>query len=142
MQEIFYGQDYQDESLVSNKSNKLFKSKDFESQYLVVFIENIETKEKQFNSNTSNNEEEALQKLITNKDIIIKPTDKGGGPVLMDKTYYCDHLVNKEHLHSNVYKEVPLDSDKKVYIQLFLLFEKYKPNLPSQEIKYLAYFKW
>ena len=110
MQEIFYGQDYQDESLVSNKSNKLFKSKDFESQHLVVSIENIETKEKQFNSNTSNNEEEALQKLITNKDIIIKPTDKGGGPVLMDKTYYCDHLVNKEHLHSNAYKEVPLDS--------------------------------
>ena len=60
----------------------------------------------------------------------------------MDKTYYCDHLINKEHLHSNVYKEVPLDSDKKVYIQLFLLFEKYKPNLPSKEIKYLAYFKW
>ena len=44
MQEIFYGQDYQDESLVSNKSNKLFKSKDFESQHLVVSIENIETK--------------------------------------------------------------------------------------------------
>ena len=31
----------------------------------------------------------------------------------MDKTYYRDHLVNKEHLHSNVYKEVPLDSDEK-----------------------------
>ena len=39
----------------------------------------------------------------------------------MDKAYYCDHLVNKEHLHSNICKEFPLDSDKKVYKQLVLL---------------------
>ena len=31
----------------------------------------------------------------------------------MDKTYYHDHLVHKEYLHSNLYKEVPLDADKK-----------------------------
>ena len=49
-------------------------------------------------SNISKDEQEALQKLTTNKDIIIKPTDKGKGLVLMDKTYYRDHLVNKEHL--------------------------------------------
>ena len=29
----------------------------------------------------------------------------------MDNTYYRDHLVNKEHLHSNV--DVPLDLDQK-----------------------------
>ena len=54
-----------------------------------------------------------LQKLIANKYIIIKPTDKGGGLALMDKTYYRDHIVNKDHLHSKVYNEIPLDSDKK-----------------------------
>ena len=43
----------------------------------------------------------------------------------MDKTYYREHLVNKEHLNSNVYKEVSLDSDKKLYKQLLLLIEKY-----------------
>ena len=58
---------------------------------------------------------EALPKLITNKDIIIKPTNKGGGLVLMDKAYYRDHLVNKERLHSKVYKEVLLDLEKNVY---------------------------
>ena len=31
------------------------------------------------------------------KDIIIKPTDKDKGLVLMDKTYYHDHLVKTEH---------------------------------------------
>ena len=99
MQEKLYDQNYQDESLVSNKSNKHF--------------ENIETEYNRFNSNISKDEQEALQKLTTNKDIIIKPTDKWGGLVLMDKTYYRDHLVNKRHLNSNLYKEVLLDSDKK-----------------------------
>ena len=42
MQKIFYGQDYQDESLVSNKSNKQFKSQDLELQHLVKSVENIE----------------------------------------------------------------------------------------------------
>ena len=142
MQEIFHGQDYQDELLVSNKSNKSFKSKDLELQHLVKSTENIETEYKSFNSNISKDEQEALRKLITNKDIVIKPTDKGGGLVLMDKTYYRDHLVNKEHLHSKVYKDVPLDSDKKVYKQLLLLVEKYKSNLTSKEIKHLTDFKW
>ena len=111
MQKIFYSQDYQDESLVSNKFNKQFKSKDLEVQHLVKSIENIEAECKPFNSNTSKDEQEALEKLITNKDIIIKPTDKGRGLVLMDKTYYSDHSVNKEDLYSKVYKEFPLDSD-------------------------------
>ena len=124
MQEIFYFQDYQDEYLVSNKSNKQLKSKDLELQHLVKSIESIETEYKPFNPNISKEEQEALKKLITSKNIIIKPTDKDGGLILMDKSHYCDHLVNKEHLHSNIYQEVPLDSNKKVYKQLLLLVQK------------------
>ena len=45
-------------------------------------------------------------------------------------------------MHSNVYKEVLLDSNKTFYKQLLLLVEKYKPNLTSKEIKYLTDFKW
>ena len=96
---------------------------------MVKSIENIEAEYKPFNSNISKDKQEALKKLITDKDIIIKPIDKGGGLVLMDKTYYRDHLVNKEHLHSKVYKEGQLDSDKKVYKLLLLLVEKCKSNL-------------
>ena len=40
----------------------------------------------------------------------------------MDKAYYRDHLVNKERLHSKVYKEV----------LLLLLVKKYKSNLASK----------
>ena len=135
----FYGQDDQNESLVSSKQ---FISKDLELQHLVESVQKIETEYKPFSSNISEDEQEALQKLITNKDIIIEPTDKGGGLVLMDKKYYPDHLVNKEHLRSNVYKEVSLDSDKKGYKQLLLLDEKCKSNLISKKIKYLTDCKW
>ena len=53
MQETFYGQDYQDESLVSNQSKKQFKSQDLELQHLIKSIENIETVYKSFDSNIS-----------------------------------------------------------------------------------------
>ena len=65
MEEIFYGQDNQDKSLVTNKPKKQFKSKDLELEHLVKSIENIETEYKSFNSNISTEEQEALQKLIT-----------------------------------------------------------------------------
>ena len=65
MEKIFYDQDNQDRSLVTNKSKKQLKSKDLEFEHLVKSIENIETEYKSFNSNISTEEQEALQKLIT-----------------------------------------------------------------------------
>ena len=52
---------------------------------------------------------------MNNPDLTIKPADKGGGLVLMDESYYWDSLVIKGNLDGNVYQEVPLDSDKKVF---------------------------
>ena len=65
MEKIFYDQDNQDRSLVTNKSKKQLKSKDLEFEHLVKSIENIETEYKSFNSNIYTEEQEALQKLIT-----------------------------------------------------------------------------
>ena len=59
----------------------------------------------------------------------MKPADKGYGLVLMDKSYYWSSFVIKEQLDSNVYQEVPLDSDKKVFQKLKSLVGKYKSNL-------------
>ena len=70
MQETFYGQDDRDESLVSDKSNKQFKSKNLELQHLVKSIESIETEYKPFNSNISKDEQEALQKLKQTKTLL------------------------------------------------------------------------
>ena len=78
---------------------------------------------------------------MNNLDLTIKPADKGGGLVLMDKWYYWDSLVIKGNLDSNVYQEVPLDSYKKVFENLKSLAEKYKSNLTKREVDYLTNFK-
>lgn len=46
-------------------------------------MENIETEYKYFISYFSNKEQNALQNLINNPDVILKPTGKGGGLVLI-----------------------------------------------------------
>ena len=110
-------------------------------QHLVKSIESIETEYKPFNPNISKEEQEALKKLITSKNIIIKPTDKDGGLILMDKSHYCDHLVNKEHLHSNIYKEVPLDSNKKSLQTVTFISPKIRLKFNIKKNRHLTDFK-
>ena len=50
----------------------------------------------------------------------------------MDKNYYQDKIV-KEHLLSNVYKEVSIDSDKKVFKNLKENAKKYKSILTKKK---------
>ena len=59
----------------------------------------------------------AMQTLKENQDRVFKTEDKGGGWVIMDKNYYRDKIV-KEHVLSNIYKEVSIDSDKKIFKNL------------------------
>ena len=54
----------------------------------------------------------AMQTLKENQDRVFKTEDKGGGWVIMDKNYYRDKIV-KEHLLSNVYKELSIDKIRK-----------------------------
>ena len=61
---------------------------------------------------------------MNNPDVILKPTDKGGGLILMDKSYYWDSLVIKGDLDSNDYEEVQLESDKKDFEKLKSLEER------------------
>ena len=72
------------------------------------------------------------QSLKGNQDIVFKTADKAGGWVTMDKNYYEDKIV-KEHLLSNVYKEVSIDSDKKVFRNLKERAKKYKSILTKKK---------
>ena len=83
-----------------------------------------------------------MKNLMNNPDIIMKPTDKGGGLVLMDKSYYRDSLAIKRQLDSNVYQELSLDSDKRVFKKLKSLVEKYRGNLTKRKVIYLTKFQW
>ena len=66
---------------------KQSKTKDLEQEHIVKEVENIETEYKSFTSNISNEKQTALKDLMNNPDIILKPTDKRGGLVLLDKSY-------------------------------------------------------
>ena len=66
---------------------KKFKTKDLEQEHIVKKVENIETEHKSFTSNISNEKQTALKDLMNNPDLILKPTDKRGDLVLLDKSY-------------------------------------------------------
>ena len=142
MEEILYEKEFNCESILYNKWNKQFKTKDLELEHIVKEIENIEIEYKSFTSNIWNEEQNALKDLMNNPNITLKPTDKGGALVLMDKSYCQDSLAIKGHLDSNVYQEVPLNPDKKVFQKLKSLVEKYRSNLTKREVDYLISFKW
>ena len=66
------------------------------------------------------------QSLKGNQDIVFKTADKAGGWVTMDKNYYEDKIVK-------VYKEVSIDSDKKVFKNLKERAKKYKSILTKKK---------
>ena len=61
--------EFNDESIVYNKSNKQFKTKDLELEHIVKEIENIETEHKSFASHITNEEQSALENLMNNPDL-------------------------------------------------------------------------
>ena len=52
-------------------------------------------------SNLSPEEQNALAQLLQNDEIIIKPADKGGCLVIMNKEFYRDKLVMNDHLNTD-----------------------------------------
>ena len=54
MEEIFHEKKFSSKSVVYNKSNKQFKTKDLELEIIVKEIQNKKTEDKSFTSNISN----------------------------------------------------------------------------------------
>ena len=103
---IFNDTEYEDESIVRHESARNSEAK---SRVLLLIINEIE--------NLTQEEYSALQYLKANQDIVFKTADKGSGWIVMDKNYYRVKTV-KGHLLSNVYKEISVDIDQKVFINL------------------------
>lgn len=61
-----------------------------------------------FHHNMTTNEKKALEELASCPDIIIKPADKGGAIVILDKTDYVNE-ANKQLSVSTFYKALPND---------------------------------
>ena len=62
--------------------------------------------------------------------------------VILDKTFYRDKLVLKDHLQTNTYEAAPPNLDKKVMKNLKGLLEKHKTCLRPQEFSYIYNPEW
>ena len=142
IEEIFYNVENTDESLVFNKSSKHFKTQDKDLLNIVNEIELLEPSYTDFKYNITLEEKNAIQELKTNKEIILKPSDKGGGWIIMDSSYYENDIVMKGHLNTSAYERIDDNADKKVFSKLKQLVNKYKSNFTNKEVKYLTNFKW
>lgn len=60
-------------------------------------------------SNLFRAQQETLANITRNDEIIIKPSDKGGNVVVMDKTQYIE-MCNKILNNQEWYKLVPYDN--------------------------------
>lgn len=63
----------------------------------------LENRQNKRRDNLSKSERDALNCLAKNDDIIVKPADKGGAVVVMDKSYYITEALRQ--LENNVYYE-------------------------------------
>ena len=74
-------------------------------------------------------------KLLCDTDIEIKKADKGSTFVIMDKCFYRDKLVLRDHLHTQTYKEVPSNCDENVIQDLKRLMVDFRDCLTDKEFK-------
>ena len=142
IREIFWGQQYTNDSLVRNKSTKTFTSKNIDVKNLVRSIEALEPEQVLTEDNLTPGERNALAELRNNPDIIIKPADKGSSIVVMNTEYYRDKLVLGDHLLTDSYEKVDTNCDEIVMQQLSSLLTKHSTCLTEKEIDYVTNDDW
>uniref|UniRef100_A0A671M011 Uncharacterized protein n=1 Tax=Sinocyclocheilus anshuiensis TaxID=1608454 RepID=A0A671M011_9TELE len=88
--------------------------------------------------NLSKSEKDALDKLCRDKDIVVKPADKGGGLVILPRTLYNSEVFRQ--LQNNSYYKV-LTSDPTIQFQReiehFLKMAHLEGLISEKELQYL-----
>ena len=142
IREKFFDSTYTDKSLVRMKSNKSFASKNVDVNNLCRSIEALEPENVDIKDNLTIDERNALADLTNNKDIVIKPADKGSSIIIMNSEYYRNKLVLADHLYTDSYEEVNQDSDDGVITQLNDLVSKHSSCMTEKEIEYVKNPEW
>ena len=90
--------------------------------------------------NLSKEERQALNELISMKNIIIKTADKGASWVIMDYDFYVQAM--EKHLSSGVYKKLPNNCDSTVLNSIKKLAKFYEKcfDPEGKEINYISNF--
>ena len=110
--EYFHECDYEDESIVKNKSNFIPNINNDDLTQLISKIENENPTSLIMADNLNTNERKALAEIKSHQDIVIQKADKVN-TLVMDKGYYTNKLVLRDHLNTSTYEVVPKDTDKK-----------------------------
>ena len=81
-------------------------------KHLEAKVEEIEERGRNY-SNLSSHEQDALRKLKSYRDIVIKEVDKGGAVVVWSRNDYCEEAYRQLH-DDQVYELVETDPLEKV----------------------------
>jgi hypothetical protein len=135
LREYFFDENDKDQDL---EYSKLKKSSDWaptpgrdcwlDLYVQVVRDDIIKGLRKDFKINITNQEEKALKELLYDESIVIRPSDKSSGIVILNRSEY-ENEVNNELKDNGRYKEIKEDKLKKKVESM------YKGNLITKEMK-------
>ena len=142
LMETFHDKDFQDTSIVKDKSSY---EPDIKNKSLTEIINKIEHTDPllvKYKDNLRPIERAALEELKTYNDIIIKKADKGNTLVIMDSDFYRDKLVLQDHPLQATYQQVTESEAKHVVTLMERLLAEHKNCLTQKEMKYMTNFSW
>ena len=140
--EKFWGIEFEDNSLLKSKTFYNPTNPSPELSNIINSIENNELIKLVNENNLSKEERNALAELTNNPNIVIQKADKVNTFVILDKEFYFEKLVKRDHLDSNTYVKIDSNSDKKVFSKLNRLIDKHANCLTKKEHKYLTHYQW
>ena len=134
--------EFNDTSLLRNKSIHEVKTENEWVQYMANVLETLEPEPVNISSNVTDEERRAVKELAVNKNIVIKRADKTNIFVVMDSEFYRNKLVLNDHLSSSTYERAADDADVKVFKQQTKLLEKHRNCLTKNEFNYITDYEW
>ncbi len=142
IKDVFHNKENADISLHRNKSNRTIHTQNSEINQICDFIELLKPEYINMRDNLTEEERVALNELSNNDNIVLKPADKSGNFIIMDKAFYRDKLVLNDHLNTENYKKVDQNEDLNVIKNLNSLLKQYEKDLTKKEVDYIKNFQW
>ena len=126
----------QDQEYSKSKKSSVWTPNAGRDRWLDMYIEQIHDGIiKDFKMNITNNEEKALRELLYDDSIVIRPSDKSSGVVIMNRSDY-ETEVHDELKDNGTYKEIKEDLTTKIENKIKKNVEgMYKRNVITKEMK-------
>ena len=131
-----------DGSILKKTSVKEFRSNNPWINNIAKKLESLEPENTDVDDNVTPAERRALQQLKDDNQIIIKKADKTNIMVVMDRTFYRNKLVMKDHLETETYEKIPLNSDNKLRIKQQQLIERHNTCLTEKDKDIIKEHEW